>query len=68
MSADDVRGWGLERSVTEDTVALAAVDVVALTMDDMRAEFYRVKASRGWPESAQPLWHIGWTYTEPLDE
>lgn len=54
----------LHRYVLDQMVTDAAIPVVKMQMDEMRREFDRVKADRGWPEDARPLWKIGWEYSE----
>lgn len=59
------RRWALEKCLTDDQIEQGRRHVVVdYTMEKMRAEFDRVKAERGWPENARPLWTIGWEYIE----
>jgi hypothetical protein len=59
--------WALEKSLTEHVITSDIVPIVSLTMAGMRGEFNRVKAERGWPKDAAPLWTIRWDYTETGD-
>jgi len=60
----DPTEFGMRQYVTEDQIRDAVVPVVEATMDAMRVEFDRMKAERGWPEDAAPLWEIRWHYSE----
>jgi hypothetical protein len=59
--------YGWQNTVTDFLLQAANEDeslVIAHMMDRGRHEFEKLKAERGWPEDAAPLWQVRWTYLE----
>ena len=62
------RTWGDQKEFTDELLQLAALNIPAAIIDQLRYDFEKTKKREGWPEDAAPTWCIRWTYTEPYEE
>jgi len=62
------REWGDQKHFTDEVLRLAAVNVPAYIIAELRSSFEHWKAENNWPEDAEPMWTIRWTYLEITEE